>query len=448
MDFSHLKSDIPLQNNGDHFMVGQKTKNPSAVDFEFIPKRILFPLREGEDIRLFDAFSVGDVYSLTYPGTASMKLVVVFTENDSFLVGGQPDYDYTRIELVRLDQKRFRLSFISRNQRLWIVPFTGDWQTAAVHYKRLAAIRTAEPFSGQPRFMLQLGVKNQLCEVNIKHFSELIPVVERFHALFGPGHIVHFFGTNTAGFDRRFPDYTIDPGLGGEDAFRSLIAAANALDLQTSHHYNPRIADKDWLDEHPEFYDAVVRSVNGMVEEPYKGAPHCVMNPNHEGWYQRCFESIDYLNGLGLDYLEIDQFTYQRNFDVTGEPLAIGYRRMVEDFYLRGIKFWLEGVSDVFRLQPGNFYQILIRDRAQRWEDGENRRGYPFGRSYAEFFMTIYPDAEVSHQIFTEHKRRDQVAPHFDVARSIGAAIYDMELGFFDDEYLPNLNAIAEIING
>ena len=48
------------------------------------------------------------------------------------------------------------------------------------------------------------------------------------------------------------------------------------------------------------------------VTEPYKDHTHFVMNPNHKAWFDRCFETIDYLFGLGFDYIEIDQFTYQR----------------------------------------------------------------------------------------------------------------------------------------
>ena len=170
------------------------------------------------------------------------------------------------------------------------------------------------------------------------------------------------------------------------------------------------------------------------------------MNPNHQKWFDRCFETIFYLHELGLDYIELDQFTYQRNFFDDGEPLAMGYKRMIDVCIENDIRFWLEGVSDIFRLDSGNFYQILIRDRAQLWDDQENRRGYPYGQTHAPFFMSLYPDSEVSYQIFTEQKPFDLIPERFAAANQIGASVYDMELGFYDEHYMNNLKRIVQIL--
>ena len=100
----------------------------------------------------------------------------------------------------------------------------------------------------------------------------------------------------------------------------------------------------------------------------------------------------------------------------------------------------------MFRLPEGNFYQILIRDRAQLWDDGENRRGYPYGRTFAEFFMYLYPDSEVSYQVVTEHKLFHLILERLPQAQRLNAAIYDIELGFYDEAYMNNLHRIIEII--
>ena len=119
---------------------------------------------------------------------------------------------------------------------------------------------------------------------------------------------------------------------------------------------------------------------------------------------------------------------------------------MIDKFEEIGQRFWLEGVSDIFKLGKNNFYQILIRNRSQRWENGENSRGYPFGRSYADFFMYMYPNAEVSHQIFTENKKFNRVIERYKTAKKINASVYDLELGFFDEEYIDNLTKVFKMI--
>ena len=60
--------------------------------------------------------------------------------------------------------------------------------------------------------------------------------------------------------------------------------------------------------------------------------------------------------------------------------------------------------------------------------------------------MYLWPDAEVSHQVFTENKKFDRVLDRYQTANRINASIYDMELGFYDENYLSNLTKIAELI--
>jgi len=104
----------------------------------------------------------------------------------------------------------------------------------------------------------------------------------------------------------------------------------------------------------------------------------------------------------------------------------------------------LEGISDIFRIPSGDFYQILIRDRAERWSDGENRRGYPFGLSYPEYFMYLWPGTEVSYQILTEYKLFEAIPEKVREAQKIGARIYDIELGYYNEKYMDNLKRMLE----
>ncbi|RMH74664.1 MAG: hypothetical protein D6681_22865 [Calditrichaeota bacterium] len=410
------------------------------------PTKLILPLREGEQIEHPSRIPEGRMYALTYPGTASSRCLVIYQEDVNVFIGGAPSFEYTQIMLRRVGQEDFQLIFNSTDHEYYFIPFEEDWKEAADRFKKELGLKGQQPFQGQPRYMLQMGVKRPNGDTYIRHFEELLPAVELFHQHFGEGHIVHLFGTNKDGYDRMFPDYTIDPAVGGEAALRKLLEEIRGYNLLTSHHYNPRLADTDWIRVNPDYKDAIVRRDGREVIEPYAGQYHYVMNLNHDRWYDRCMETVNYLSDLGFDYLEIDQFVYQRNFYDPHKPLALGYKRMVDDFIARGQKFWVEGLSDVFRFPAGNFCQILIRDRSQLWEDGENRRGYPYGHTYADFFMYLWPDTEVSYQIFTEHKLFERIEERFRKARHIHAAVYDIELGFFDESYIPNLKRLIETL--
>jgi len=61
--------------------------------------------------------------------------------------------------------------------------------------------------------------------------------------------------------------------------------------------------------------------------------------------------------------------------------------------------------------------------------------------------MYLWPESEVSYQIFTENKKFDHVKDRLLTAKKINAAIYDLELGYYDESYIPNLLKLASIIN-
>ncbi len=441
-----LLTPIPLKSADGGVVVKKECMSNWALEFEIHPTKLIFPTREGEYIDEPDKIAIGSEYSLTYPGTASMKCIVIYQEDYNLFIGGEPSYEYAQIVLHRVSTKKFHLKFISRRHHFIIIPFTEKWTNAINLYRSHFKLTTQKNRTSEPRYMLQLGIKDSFKNVYIKHFNELKPAIEQFRNNFGSGNIIHFFGTNKDGFDRMFPDYTIDPALGGAEALKDLLHFAESLNLQTSHHYNPRIADSNWIKQFPEYQPAIVKKDGKNVLEPYKDHPHFVMNLNTDIWFKRCFETVHYLKNLGFSYLEIDQFTYQRNFYQPESPLALGYKRMIDEFIRLGINFWLEGVSDIFRLPAGNFYQILIRDKSQLWENNENRRGYPYGKTHAQFFMSLHPDSEVSYQIFTEHKLFDLLSERFNSARQNKAFVYDIELGFYDKDYLNNLNRVISIL--
>ena len=130
-----LKSPNEIQDVKDYYKIESITENLSEIQFEIVPTKIIFPVREGELIEDLESFEIGDTYFLTYPGTASMKIVVIFQENFNFLIGGMPSYEYTRISLTRIDSHRFTLTFITKTHLYYLIPFNKKWREAADKYK-------------------------------------------------------------------------------------------------------------------------------------------------------------------------------------------------------------------------------------------------------------------------------------------------------------------------
>ncbi|MCD4761994.1 DUF6259 domain-containing protein [bacterium] len=439
---------ISLIHNG--FKINHADKKLTELCFRIDVEKLIFPLREGEFIKDIYHLNKNEIYSLSYPGTASTKSMVLFSPaGGGIFIGGVPTYEWAKIKIRRIEDKTIEISYYSLEHKLYFIPFRINWRLAADQYKKLIKAEEYLVIKRKPKYFLQIGIKNSQEKCDIDNFSELRPLIDYFTSEMGPGHIIHFFGTNYAGFDRMAPDYKIDQALGGEEALAKLVKYIKKQGHLSSHHYNPRIADSDWLKQHQEFRPGIVRKKdNSYVCELYKGHKHFFMNPNNELWFNRSMETVKYLRNIGFDYIQLDQFTYQRNFYNPHKPLQLGYKKMTEEFERLGIKYWLEGVSDIHKLKKGNFYQILTRDIPQVWEDNESRRGYPHGVSYSAFFMYLYPNAEVSYQLITEKNCLSDFGRRLKIARRINAAIYDLQMTFYDKKnYLILLKKIIAKIH-
>ncbi len=433
----------------DGFFVDFEGQDLTKLSFEIDARAIIFPTREGEFIKDTRNFFENEEYSLSYPGTASMKHMVIFSPNGGgVFIGGIPTYKFAKIKVKKIGKQKLLITYNSTEHKLYFLHFEKDWKTVAQIFKQTLHLGEKTPSTQQePQIFLQIGIKDSFGNCGIKHFSELKEIIDYACDELGNRLIIHFYGTNTAGFDRMFPDYTIDPALGGKEALAELLAFIKGKGVLTSHHYNPRIADTHWIQKNTDYIPAIVLRKNGSpIVEKYKGHEHFVMNPNNEHWFKRCVENIDYLQSIGFDYIQLDQFTYQRNFHNPEKALQLGYKRMMEECDARNIKYWLEGVSDIHKLYNGNFYQILTRDSHRVWDDDENRRGYPYGKSYPEFFMYFYPNAKVSYQLVTENNNLETFEEKLKVARALDVSIYGIQMIFYNKNYKPLLKRVIKKI--
>jgi hypothetical protein len=431
---------------------GKKYRN---WQLKFKPDSIIFPTREGECITNPHKLKNYTTYCLSYPGTASSKCAVITTDKDyGWVVGSRPSLNWAKISLGRLEEN-FLLQLIQDNNEIYIFPFSRSWKEGLSKYRNLLVTQSRKKLKhkilNQPRFFLQMGVRDFFGDAYIKHYTDLKPLIISYQKTVGKNNFVHLFGTNSHGFDKYFPDFTIDEKLGGVDNLKKLVEEIHQLGLLASHHFNPRIAEFSWLEKNPRFEKAVVANPNGNPWiEFYKNSIYFVMNPGNDQWLKFCLKTIRYLKNLGFDYIELDQVAYQRNLFTDEGGFGQGYQKLINLTQNEGLNFWVEGVSDIYELPADCFFQILPRDRCQLWETNENRRGYAYGTPFTSFYRTLMPQVPVSYQVVTDTLKVNQIPKRLRLAKKFNARIYDLELGFvkktFKERLGRTLNKVAKFL--
>jgi hypothetical protein len=472
-------------------IMGWRVSNLNGVGWRYwdiicTPSKVIFPTREGESISK-DVFfpekkedrKIKDIYTLTYPGTASTKCIVVFTgKKHGFVVGAEPSLKWAELSIRPItkkkdSKKKIEITIFQRETDLYILPFkngakkqviahtgqrTGgraikyvprrNWRQAVRGFPLIAKKLNPD----LPRFMLQMGIRNPDGKAYIKNFSDprLLEAIDKFHKELGPGNIIHLFGTNKSGFDNGFPDFLIDRrlgGKGGKKGLRRLVNKIHERGLYASHHFNPRIASVKWLNkkENRIYKKAVLRDPKGNPwEEKYKKRRYRVMNPSHDEWQKYCVERVRYFEDIGFDYVELDQISYQRNVANPNDDIGTGFQDMINLADKGNGRVWIEGVSDIYKLPPGAWFQMLPRTRHENWlNKNENRRGY-IGKPESIFYRSLMPDTPISVQIVMDTpKLKDKIKgirPRLVEARKMDAVVLDLELGFFNEEYFQKEN--------
>lgn len=439
-------ANYPLEDLNIGFRVQYESDTLQEMRLEMTLKKAIFPNREGEMVQ--DAMSLPEKfdYTLSYPGNASSKSMVLYTNDDrGIFIGGKPTPDFTQLSVRRIRGNVFEIRFYSRKHDFVILPFEGNWKKITSLWREVYGIKVQESHDiTDIKYMLQIGIRkpNQNCYIN--NFDELLEPVKYFYEKIGSGHIMHFYGANQAGFDRMYPRLKIDPILGGDDGLKHMLDEVHKMDMVTSHHFNPRLADYNWVLQNRNLREAIVRNDEGyFVIEDYGGHPFYLMDPNHPLWFEQCMDAIKRLHSHGFDYVQLDQFTQQHNFFREGKPMHEGYLKMVDEVNKLGIGYWLEGMSDLHPPTGTAFSQILVRKGYHFWKNGEPAKGCLFGESFPEFFTTLMPNYRMSYRIMAHGRETDDIQRNLIMAKQIRATIYDLQLDFFDQDYMRLLKMVV-----
>ena len=439
-------SDFELNDLAEGFRVQHFANEREEVRLELPIKKAILPNREGEYVE--DAMTLPEKfdYVLSYPGNASSKSMVLFLDdNRGIFIGGKPTPEFAQIALRRIRGNVIEVRFDSREHDFVVLPFEGNWKKVVPAWRSIYDIKVQDSIDlSDIKYMLQIGIRkpNKNCYIN--HFDELLEPVRYFYNKIGGGHIMHFYGANQAGFDRMYPRLRIDPMLGDEEGLRKVLDEVHEMDMLTSHHFNPRLADYNWVLQNRGLRDAIVRNDEGhFVIEDYGGHPFYVMDPNHPMWFDQCMDAIKRMHSHGFDYVQLDQFTQQHNFYREDAPMHAGYLKMVEEVNKLGIGYWLEGMSDLHPPTGLAFSQILVRKGYHFWKNGEPAKGTLFGESYPEFFTTLMPNYRMSYRIMAHGRETDDIQQNLITAKKIRATVYDLQLDYFDQDYMRLLKMVV-----
>lgn len=448
---SELK-DTSIKNLPFGYQIQKHSSKLKTINFQLSVKKIIWPAREGELIEHPEALPINFDYSLSYPGTASTKSMVLFTNDQKgIFIGGKPTEEYAKIKIRKIKSNKVKITYESREHNLIFIPFkNNNWVQAIKIYKKHYKIHDKQKNSetnSKPKFMLQIGVNPPNQKAPIRDFLDLKNPIDYFASKIGTNHIIHFYGTDGAGFDRMDPRFEMDPKLGGNRSMRKLLKYIKQKGFLTSVHYNPRLADYDWIRNNPKYKLAIIKNEkNYPICEIYNGHPLYIMNPNNSLWFEKCMSVVKNLRKIGFDYIQTDQFSYQRCFYLTDKPFIRGYKQLVKELERLGINYWLEGVNDQFHPNGISYSQILVRIISRLWDDYELRRGYPFGKSFPKFYTSIYPNDNYAYQVLKEDRDCKKIKDNLRIAKQVKAMVYDLQMDFFNKDYVVLLKKVVNMI--
>ena len=218
----------------------------------------------------------------------------------------------------------------------WELPETvfekvsGDWHAAAKRYRAWfdtthPAVRSTAPdWTRDLTGWLLVIMKQQNEELmwNYADITKLCDVAERYGL-----NSIGLFGWTVGGHDHLYPDYDVDPKMGGEEALKAGIAEAHRRGIRVCIYANGQLqqvgATKFWS-EHGE--RLAVRKRDGSLDvqtyHKYKDIPvyqfaigclYC------EPWHDRMLALARQAQRLGADAFEFDQLGAMEPYECWGE---------------------------------------------------------------------------------------------------------------------------------
>lgn len=444
----HSLSPWVVDGSIDGFGVASQLERVESISFSCETDHILFPNNAGEWIEDIASLPSNYGYSLTYPGTASTKsMVIFFTPTEGVFIGAKPSTEFARISIRKVGTRRCEYTFQSKDNTLLFLPFQGSWKQVIPFFREYYKLPVIDHKPQSSTYMIQVGFRRPDGYSELDHFEQLIEPFRDFSRVHKRGHIIHFYATTKYGYLRNSPALDFEESQGGETGLRNTVKALQSLGYKVSCHFNPRLADYDWVQHNKTYRSAIIRDDRGQhVVNIIEGHPYYVMNPANARWYSLCKESIFYLKSFGFDFIQLSQFSNQPNFNLQSEVIHGAYRQLLREMSEGGIQYWLSGLSDLYSPSGASFSQFLRRPWQTMYGDGEPRILPPYGMAYPEFFMALYPDVKLAYPVLTNDENWKFFNQNFQRALELNTQVFDIQTNYYRKEFRQNIQLLLQLI--
>jgi hypothetical protein len=364
----------------------------------------VWPNREGEGFYFNRVYPVLEEncclktgLSLSWPATASTQSVALFpSKGPGILFGFTDDAEgaHREIRIKASSPDRIRIRFSGRSGNCAVTPLNERW------VKSRAEIIPV-------RYQFQAGLIGPAGECGIpgsggfSYLPELGELILDCHGPFREKPILHLFGY-AKGHDTGYPDYTPSESLGGAESFKQAIEKLHALGFLISCYLNARIIETEMLSVFPHLEEGLCYDTSGTpVLERYFGREFYVMNPGFTPWLTELENQAMRLKALGADIIQLDQVAGRAATVPPGEAWGKGYAELIDSLRNRGLKVWIQGVSDYYH---SDYFEMTWRD-LNILPDGTIRGGNPFG----ETDLTLLKTMKGSHDYLVPRSKIDSV---------------------------------------
>ena len=348
----------------------------------------VWPNREGEGFHFDRVYPVLEEnrcletgLSLSWPATASSQSVALFPSAGPgilFRFTDDAEGAHREIRIKASSPDRISIRFSGRPGNCSISSLNERW------VKSRAEITPV-------RYQFQAGLIGPSGECGIpgsrgfSYLSELGDMILEHHGPFRKKPILHLFGY-AKGHDTGYPDYTPSGSLGGAEALKKALEKLHTRGFLVSCYLNARIIGTEMLSVFPHLEEGRCYDQSGKpVLERYFGREFYVMNPNFTPWLTELENQALGLMALGADIIQLDQVAGRAATVPPGEPWGEGYAELIDSLRNRGLKVWIQGVSDYYH---SDYFEMTWRD-LNILPDGTIRGGNPFGETDLTLLKTI-----------------------------------------------------------
>jgi hypothetical protein len=371
-------------------------------------------------------------YRITYPWPASMQWYTLNNGDEGLYIGSHDKSLMTTTLNVMANRdglvaSMVKYPFVKYGETWTSAPtimrvFTGDWHEGARFYRSWAS--TWMPKPNPPQWLRHI---NGWIIPNLKaqNGSRYVGVYADLPRYYRDAHkvgidLISIYGWMKEGFDNWYPDYTPDPGMGGEAGLKAAIeeikkdgghvnlySQGQLIDPGTE--YYRRVGYKQsakdiWGGEYRETYGG---SGSGTLLTIQQNKLFAVACPGAPGWFDQLSKQFDMARYYGVTGVMYDQIAgrppyicYDTTHNHAKPSLAFGAGKYDELTRLRKLikdrdpqfAFLNELVVDVFSgiddiTQPVNFGFV------------------PSAESYGELFKYTFPDRIITNRTNQERKR-------------------------------------------